>query len=310
MIVLLVHPLASRLRSSRYPSWAVMAAVLISTYAIVIGLVGILLYSAARLATILPSYRDEVSAVRDQIVARVTELDIGRPEARAVLSSLDLQRLGGGLVSILSSAADFGAEVVLLLSTLLFLGIEARGIPVRLKRLADDRPAVANALRGFARRTRRFIEITGVFAIAVGTVDFVFLAILGVPLAALWGLLAAVSKFVPYIGFLVAVIPPALLALLSSGWQQMLAVIIFYVIANAAVAALVRTYVVGQAVDLSTVMTLLSVVFWTWVLGPMGAVLAVPLTLLLKALLIDPDPRASWAQVLIGRIPRASDPDG
>jgi AI-2 transport protein TqsA len=124
--------------------------------------------------------------------------------------------------------------------------------------------------------------------------------LIGIPLAAVWGLLAAVCNYIPYVGFIIGVIPPALLALLTGGWRLMIIVIVVYIVLNSLLTTLLPPYFVGDAVELSMVVTLVSVVFWAWVLGPIGAILAVPLTLLVKALIIDSDPRAAWAEALIG----------
>jgi AI-2 transport protein TqsA len=146
-------------------------------------------------------------------------------------------------------------------------------------------------------QSRRFIGVTTIFAVIIGALDTVFLIMIGIPLAALWGLLAAVCNYIPYVGFIIGVIPPALLALLGGGWRLMIIVIVVYIVLNSLVTTLLPPYFVGDAVELSMVLTLLSVVFWAWVLGPIGAILAVPLV---KALIIDSDPRAEWAEALIG----------
>ena len=140
------------------------------------------------------------------------------------------------------------------------------------------------------------------FAVIVGAVDTVLLWALGIPLALLWGILAAVCNYIPYVGFVIGLIPPALLALLLGGWQLMLLVIVAYVVVNSIITSLIPPYFVGDAVGMAITLTLLAVVFWGWVLGPLGAVLAIPLTLFVKAILVDSDPRAAWAEALIGSL--------
>jgi predicted PurR-regulated permease PerM len=95
------------------------------------------------------------------------------------------------------------------------------------------------------------------------------------------------------------VAPPALLGLLASGWRLMLAVIVVYVLINFVGQSLIQPRFVGDAVGLSTVLTFVSLVFWAWVLGPLGVLLAVPATLLVMALLVDVDPSARWASALV-----------
>ena len=89
-------------------------------------------------------------------------------------------------------------------------------------------------------------------------------------------------------------------------------VVVVFLVVNFVLTSLVQPYYVGDAVDLSISVVLISLVFWAWLIGPIGAVLAVPLTLFVKCLLIDADPRASWATALIGAggsAPRPSRPE-
>lgn len=94
--------------------------------------------------------------------------------------------------------------------------------------------------------------------------------------------------------------PPALPALLVDDVRLMLLVIVVYILLNSLFTSLIPPYFVGDAAGMSITLTLISVIFWAWVLGPLGAVLAIPLTLLVKAVLVDSDPAAAWAEGLIG----------
>ena len=123
------------------------------------------------------------------------------------------------------------------------------------------------------------------------------------PLPLLWGLFSFLTNFIPNIGFIIGLIPPALLALLDCGVQKMIAVILVYCILNVTIQTFIQPRFVGDAVGLSPAVTFLSVAVWTVVLGPIGALLAVPMSLLARALLIDADPRAEWARVFVSEPP-------
>jgi predicted PurR-regulated permease PerM len=133
------------------------------------------------------------------------------------------------------------------------------------------------------------------------------LQIMGVPGAFVWAVLAFVTNFIPNIGFIIGVIPPALIALLEGGPVLMVAVIVAYSVVNFVIQSLIQPRVVGDQVGLTPMLTFLSLVFWTWVVGPLGALLAVPLTLLTKALLVESDPRTRWALPLITGTPEPGD---
>ena len=113
------------------------------------------------------------------------------------------------------------------------------------------------------------------------------------------GLLSFITNYIPNIGFVLGLIPPALLALLQGGVRQAVLVIVAYSVINVMIQSLLQPKFVGDAVGLSITLTFLSLVFWTFVIGPLGALLAVPLSLFAKALLVDADPNSRWLDALI-----------
>ena len=144
----------------------------------------------------------------------------------------------------------------------------------------------------------------------MAAIDAGFLWLVGVPLPLLWGLLAFITNYIPNVGFIIGVIPPALLALLEGGPGLMLAVIVAYSVINFIIQSVIQPKILADAVNLSLTLTFLSLVFWAFVIGPIGALLAVPLTLLMKALLLDADPNTRWISSLLeGGPPPPEDDD-
>jgi predicted PurR-regulated permease PerM len=116
------------------------------------------------------------------------------------------------------------------------------------------------------------------------------------------------TNFIPNIGFIIGLVPPALLALLDGGASEMLLVIAVYCVLNLVIQSLIQPRFVGDSVGLAMTATFLALIFWAWLLGPLGALLAIPLTLLVKALLVDVDPTARWAIALAGSLERKPRP--
>ncbi len=168
---------------------------------------------------------------------------------------------------------------------------------------AGTDPSFVDALASFARGTRSYFGVSAVFGLIVAVIDTVMLWALGVPGAFVWGVLAFVTNFIPNIGFVIGIVPPALIALLEGGPDLMLAVIVLYSLVNVVIQSFIQPRYVGDAVGLSTSLTFLSLVFWTWVLGPLGALLAVPMTLLFRAVLVEADPDGGWRLPLISGEP-------
>ncbi|MBL7260077.1 AI-2E family transporter [Paractinoplanes lichenicola] len=294
VIVILVHPVYTKLAGRGVPSMLAVAGLLLSIFAVILGLVAIVVYSIARLATVLPEYVDEAAVTTQDLSELLAGLGVGTEQIGAIVDDFDLRVAAGWLTAHIPSLLGVATSLVLVYSLLMFTGIESAKIGRRSTALREDHPRLAAALTGFVAGTRRYVAITGVFAVAVGLLDTVFLLILGIPLALLWGLLAAACNFIPYVGFLIGLAPPALLALLIQGWQSMLLVIVVYFVLNSIITTIVPAKVVGDAVGMSMTVTMVSVAFWSWVLGPLGAVLAIPLSLLVKAIFIDGVPSARW----------------
>jgi predicted PurR-regulated permease PerM len=299
VIVIAVAPVQAWLRRRQVPGWVSTLVLVVLVYAVIIAFGLVLLVSVARLATVLPQYSGRATQLVDSLTAALTRLGVGAGETQDVAGSLNMNKLLQVIGSLLGNVTSAVGSLVFLLVLLGFLGLEAGGAGARFADIATDRPEVVAALGDFARGTRRYLVVTTVFGLIVAVLDTVALALLGIPLPVLWGLLSFITNYIPNIGFVLGVIPPALLGLLAGGWRLMLLVIVVYSVLNFVVQSLIQPRFAGRAVGLSTTVAFVSLVFWAWVLGPIGALLSIPLALLAKALLVDIDPRARWADALL-----------
>jgi predicted PurR-regulated permease PerM len=299
VIVIVVSPVHRWLRRHGFPAWLATATLVTVVYGVFLAFLAVLAFSLVRLATLLPQYTDRARALAGSAAAELTSLGIGPERFDEAARSVDPGRLLSYVGSLLGSLTAVTTSVVFLLALLLFFSTETNGIDVRLTEVARERPRIRRALDGFAGKTRRFLVVTTIFGGIVAVLDTIALLWIGIPLAVLWGLLSFVTNYIPSVGFILGVLPPALLALLGGGWQRTLAVLVVYGVINFVLQSLVQPRYVGDAVGLSTVLTFVSLIFWAWVLGPLGALLAVPATLLVMAVLVDVDPRAEWAAALL-----------
>jgi len=144
--------------------------------------------------------------------------------------------------------------------------------------------------------------VATVFGLIIAVLDTIVLILFGIPEPVLWGVLAFLTNYIPNIGFVIGLVPPAVLALLGSGPQQMVVIIVIYSVLNLGIQSGIQPKVIGDAVGLSSTLTFMSLVLWAWILGPIGALLAVPASLLVKAVLVDAIPSNQWlVPVLAGR---------
>jgi AI-2 transport protein TqsA len=281
------------------PEWVGSIVAIIVIYAVLIGLSIALLVSGARFAALLPSYQEEFEATMQDAFDWLTSLGVDEAQIEEIAGAFDLGQildLLGGLVTGLLGALS---SLVFIVTLVLFMVFDASGFPKKLQQLPQERLALVDALAKFAKGTRTYLVVSTVFGLIVAVIDTLALVWIGVPVAALWGLLAFITNYIPNIGFVIGVIPPAVIGLLEGGWGMMLAVILVYCVINVVIQSVIQPRVVGDAVGLSPTITMLSLVFWAYALGAVGALMAVPLSLLARALLVDADPDAAWVAPLL-----------
>ncbi|MGW0177926.1 AI-2E family transporter [Nocardia sp. NPDC003345] len=299
MLAVAVQPIQTRLQRRGVPPWLGMLAALVVVYLVLLGLVAALAVSVAQLATSLPDYTDRFADLLDQIRTLLHNFDIDKERIEHALSGFDFGKAVDLLETLLVGLSGIFSDLVFILALLLFMAFDGMSIGRRTGVLATMRPDIARALNAFAAGTRKYLIVSTVFGLIVAVLDGVALWLLAVPFPLLWALLSFITNYIPNIGFVVGLVPPALLALLDGGFTKMVWVIVLYCVFNVVVQSVIQPKFVGDAVGLSVTVTFLSLVFWTWVLGALGALLAIPLTLLAKAVLIDIDPSTRWLTVLI-----------
>lgn len=303
MLTVAVQPIHAWARRRGLPAWVGMALALAAVYAIVVGLLGVLVVSVAQLATELPGYAEEFDDLLGGVRASLADAGVGGDQIRDLLSGVDLRRLTTVLQSALTGLAGVLSDLVFVIVLLLFMAFDATSMGRRVEIVTEVRPDIAFAFETFASGTRRYLIVSTVFGFIVAVFDGLALWWLGVPLPLLWAVLSFITNFIPNIGFVVGLVPPALLALLEGGPTLVIWVIVVYSVINFVIQSLIQPKYVGDAVGLSVTVTFLALVFWTWVLGALGALLAIPLTLLLKAVLLDIDPATRWVSALISSAP-------
>jgi AI-2 transport protein TqsA len=299
MLVITVSPLTGWLRSLGTPAWLAALATVTTVYVLLLALIGAVVVSLARLVDLLPTYRDELAGLRADATRGLGTVGVDAQPIHDIVDRIEPGTLVDLASGVFGGMLGFLSDLFFLVAVLLFLCFDAVFFPARLAAAGRDRPLVVAALRSFAQGTRRYLLVTTVFGLIVALVDTGALWALGIPLPLLWGLLSFITNYIPNVGFVIGLVPPALLGLLEGGTNLMLAVVAVYCAVNFVIQSIIQPKVVGDAVGLSTTVSFLSVIFWGWVLGPLGALLAIPMSLLAKGLLVDIDPATRWMEPII-----------
>jgi len=300
VLTLCVHPLRRWMQARGISRGIATGTTIAAVFGLLTAFAAVLIASLAQFSALLPQYAPQMAEFGARISAMLESVGFGPEQTQAVLNGFTPGRIVGFLGGLLGNVASLVTSLVIILTMLILMAIDGSRVPALLIHLNYHRPALVSALNGFGTGVRRYMVATTVLGIAQGLFNWLVLVILQIPGALLWGLLSFICSFIPNIGYFIAIIPPLFFGYLTGGWPTFVAVIIIYGGINSIIQSIIQPKYVGNAVSLSETLTFFSVLFWAVVLGPVGAVLAVPLTLLLRTILLDSDPTLSWWRPLTG----------
>ncbi|MCD9111566.1 AI-2E family transporter [Bradyrhizobium japonicum] len=345
LLSFVLAPFVMRLRSWRIPRTISVLVVVFIGFSIIFSLGGLMVSQATRLAAKLPGYQQTLSDKIESLRGLMGDGSGTLEQASTVLKELktELQNrdgagrpAGGELTKQPSdkpipipvevrqpdpgALSTFGAIIQPLISPLTTTGIvvifvvfvllqreDLRNRLVRLAGSADIQRTTAALDDAGKRLSKLFltqIAFNGVFGLAIG----IGLEFIGVPSAPLWGLVAMIMRFVPYIGALISsVFPLILAAAVGPGWQMLILTAALFVVLELLAGQVLEPLIFGHSSGLSPIAIILSASFWTWLWGPVGLVLATPLTICLVVLGRHVD-RLKFLDVMLGDRPPLTPP--
>ena len=303
VLTVTVDPIRGWMLRKGAPRWLASLTLVLVIFAILLGLVAGLVIGAAQLATLLPQYSDQIQQDIANLETWLAGFGISQSDIQSMTDNISSSSIISAVESVLSSVTSVLSALLFVLVLVIFMGLDGAMFGSRMNRVKAGHEPVLGALGQFAQATRRYFGVATVFGGIVALLDGIGLVILGIPAAGLWALLAFITNYVPNVGFIIGLIPPALLGLVVGGPSKMIEVIVLYCVLNLIIQSVIQPKVVGDAVGLTTTMSFLSLIIWAFLLGPLGAILAVPASLLFKAVLLDVDPDARWLQLFFGDEP-------
>ena len=280
------------------PRWVGLPLVVIGVVLVFAGIGTLIGTSVNDFTRQLPAYETRFRVLLDAGAARLEEL--GAPSATGELRDVFQPGQVFGLVrGLLAGLGAALTNAFFVLLTAVFVLLEATSLRDKLEVIADDPGDARERFELIADNVRRYLGVKTLTSLATGGLIAAGLALLGVDFPLLWGLLAFLLNFVPTIGSVIAGVPGVLLALVQLGWGPALAATLLYVGVNVAIGNGIEPRLMGRSVGLSTLVVFVSLVFWGWVLGPVGMLLSVPLTMTTK-IALESDPSTHWLAVLLG----------
>jgi AI-2 transport protein TqsA len=300
ILTICANPVRVALEKRGVPHGLATGSVILTVFVLLAGFTYTVIIAFAQFATMLPNYSSQIAKLGTTITSWLSSLGIGPEQIQQLTKGFSPGTILSFASGVLGSVVSITAGLVIVLTMLILMSADATYVPTIMRQLGRRQPDMVAAIGGYAKSVRVYMVWTTVLGIIQGVLNTIALVILHVPAPLLWGLLSFLCSFIPNIGYFFAIAPPIVFGFFIGGWPTVIAIIIVYGIINAVVQSIVQPRVIGGAVALSQTLTFFSVLFWAVVIGPIGAILAIPLTLMVRMLLVDSNPDAHWWRPAIG----------
>lgn len=281
--VLCIPPMM-RLKKHRVPDGVAIAIVVLGATLVVLAISMIIGRSLAGFEGKIEMYRQSLDAHISNLFLWLQSLglEVSPDDITKKLSSGKIfdfiKDLAGGLGAALS-------QFLIVVLTMVFMLIEASTFPSKLRWAMGTPDADLQGWEAAMERVQKYVAIKAGVSLATALLATLLTAALGIDFPLLWGLIAFLFNFIPNIGSVIAAGPPVLLALVQYGTTSAVLVGVGYFAINMVMGNIVEPRLMGQRLGLSTLVVFLSLIFWNWVWGPVGMVLSVPLTVIVKIIL-------------------------
>lgn len=300
LLVLAFGPLIDWLRRRKLPNWVALL-ITVAVSMVILGLLGLFfVYSAAQFALLLPTYQQQAEDLVQEVTAWLQSIGLEAAGSGAIGSSMDPSAPLKFVSSLLIGLSDLFGNIVTMLLLMIFLFVDVVLFPGRLTWHAARSSQYARRVLEFTGDLRQYMVVMVILGVIVAACNTVLFWLVGVDLPLLWGVLSGILNFIPFIGFWFGLIAPAILTLLESGFWTMLLMATVYILINAIISNVIQPRLVVVRLNLTPFLNLISCTFWPLVLGPVGAIIGVPLTMAVYSLLFDVDPSTRWLANLMG----------
>jgi AI-2 transport protein TqsA len=276
---------------------------------VVITFLGALLLVASVAATSVAEFRQNLPYYLARLEAMTRGLQVWLADRGLRLGEVLQENLNPGLImryaaETLARLSSMLSNAVLIVLTVAFMLLETANLPRKLEVAFGTSSEVKDQIDAFVASLKRYMILKTATSFTTGACVSTWLVLQGVDYPFLWGLLAFLLNYVPSIGSVIAAIPVVLLSLVQLGIEGALITAFGFLLINFLIGNVTEPRLMGRGLGLSTLIVFLSLLFWGWVLGPIGMLLAVPLTMTVK-LALESSRRTRWIAILLADDPAA-----
>ncbi|WP_440948068.1 AI-2E family transporter [Methanosarcina sp. T3] len=278
---LIFAPLVRWFMRKGVPGMVSVFLVIIFFIFIIVGTAILFANSLFQLSNQIPDYEIQVQSIVNSISTYLPRIGFSVESVLRNLAAFAFNVSG----EIITGALSAGSTIVLIVITTTFLLLDAASVPDRVQKEVGEQQAHLSHFTKLSRNVINYMLLRTETNLLGGIGTAILLLLGGIDFALLWGLLFFLFGYIPYLGFYLATIPPMLLALFKYGAIGALGVLVGVTIINALVENVLFPSIAGKGLKLSPTIVFLSLFYWSFILGAAGALIAVPLTIVVKIIL-------------------------
>jgi predicted PurR-regulated permease PerM len=287
---MIFSPLVSALRQRKVPGAVAILVVLLLVSGTLFGFASIVYSSGKSFKEAIPRYQARLVTLQTGVTNRVKT---SAPWLAKQIQGMnwdqaaDVSSVSGYLASGVGSFLGIVDSLILVILYLVFLLIGHESFPLKLKKAFEEEQAwrLGDVMHDIEHQVRKYLMMKTLVNLMTATLVTLLLWLCGVDFPFVWGFLTFLAHFIPQVGAIVSVVLPAIFMLIqfdSTGWAILVATLSMVV--QFTMGNMVEPRLMGTSLDLSPLLVLLSLIFWGWLWGPWGMVLAVPITSTIKIL--------------------------
>lgn len=200
--------------------------------------------------------------------------------------------------SIMQGMGSLLTNGFVILLTVVFMLLESQSFVSKITNMNSKSTAISH-IDAILSQIKGYMVLKSLMSLATGAIIWVGLMIIGTDYPFLWAILAFMLNFIPNIGSIIAAVPAVLLTLIGLDAFSAMMVVILYLVVNVVIGSIIEPKVMGNGLGLSTLVVFLSLLFWGWLLGIVGMLLSIPLTIMVK-IILNKNEDTKWIAVLLG----------
>ncbi len=286
------------LKKKKVPDGLAVLIVLLGIIALYVGFIQLISSSLSLFISDAPKYEQSFREIMDSMHKMLHEKGIVI-SALGESGSMDPAKALQYTSRIFGKLSDLMSKEITFLFLTIFLLSEVNGIALKVKLIAKSTNVTTDYLKSIGDSIRHYLSIKTATSLATGVLVGISLALIGVDYPILWGLVAFLLNYIPTIGSIVAAVPAVLFSILELGFPASFITIGVYVLINVGIGNVVEPKIMGKGLGLSTFIVFFGLIFWGFVLGPVGMFLSVPLMIVIK-LALNNKPKTKWIAALLG----------